>query len=77
MKKVKKIAEKYGFRTEEVSAKTGERVEDSIKTFGMEVAKAKLEKMGVPWSSPSVSNNSNNFSSTPSGTTNSAVSVQS
>jgi hypothetical protein len=34
-----------------VSAKTGEKVYDAIKDFGITIAKAKLEKMGMSWSS--------------------------
>jgi hypothetical protein len=51
-----------------VSAKSGEKVYDSIKDFGIAIAKAKLEKMGVPWST--VNNG-------PSYTPSSAVSINS
>jgi hypothetical protein len=52
-----------------VSAKTGEKVHEAIKDFGIAIAKAKMEKMGVSWSTasstpsisppPVVSNSSN------------------
>lgn len=51
IKRIKKMAEKNGYITEEVSAKTGEKVDESIKKFGIAIAKAKMEKMGISWSS--------------------------
>lgn len=64
---MKKITEKYGYITENVSAKTGEKVYDAIKDFGIVIAKAKMEKMGVSWSSsspqPAFTPSPNSFSS--------------
>lgn len=65
MQRIKKMAEKNGYITEEVSAKTGEKVDDSIKKFGIAIAKAKMEKMGISWSS-SGSFNPSSQSTTPS-----------
>jgi hypothetical protein len=64
--RIKKMAEKNGYITEEVSAKTGEKVYDSIKNFGMGIARAKMEKSGFNWyanspsTTPSLTNNSSN-----------------
>lgn len=55
MQRIKKIVDKYSYSTENVSAKTGEKVYDSIKNFGIAIAKSKLEKMGVSWSTVSSS----------------------
>lgn len=44
-----KLVEKYGYSTTEVSAKTGDKVYDSIKDFGIAIAKSKMEKMGMSW----------------------------
>ena len=74
MQRIKKISEKYNYLTENVSAKTGERVQEAIKDFGIAIAKAKMEKMGVSWSTasstpsispPPVISNSNNNSVSP------------
>jgi len=43
------MAEKNGYITEEVSAKTGDKVHDTIKNFGMNIARAKMEKSGLNW----------------------------
>lgn len=43
------MAEKYGYISEEVSAKTGNKVYDSIKNFGIDIAKEKMEKLGISW----------------------------
>jgi hypothetical protein len=40
---------------EEVSAKTGEKVFDSIKDFGVSIARAKMEKLGLISPSPTPS----------------------
>jgi len=62
--RIKKMAEKHGYTNEEVSAKTGEKVYDSIKDFGIAIARAKMEKNGINWFANSPSNaptaNSNN-----------------
>jgi len=39
MQRINKLAEKYGYINEEVSAKTGLKVYDSIKKFGIDIAK--------------------------------------
>jgi len=58
------MAEKHGYTTEEVSAKTGEKAYDSIKDFGIAITRAKMEKNGINWFANSPSNaptaNSNN-----------------
>lgn len=66
------MADKLGYITEEVSAKTGDKVFDSIKNFGITIARAKMEKNGVSWfaNSPQVapgssSNNNSSYSSQP------------
>lgn len=59
------MAEKNGYITEEVSAKTGEKVYDSIKNFGMGIARAKMEKSGFNWyanSSSTATSQTNNSS---------------
>lgn len=48
--------EKYGYSSTEVSAKTGDKVYDSIKDFGIAIAKAKMEKLGMSWFGSGVSN---------------------
>jgi len=63
--RIRKMAEKNGYITEEVSAKTGEKVYDSIKNFGMGIARAKMEKSGFNWyaNSPSTTSSLTNNSS--------------
>jgi GTPase SAR1 family protein len=58
MKRIKNIAEKYNYISEEVSAKTGEKVFDSIKNFGIAIAKAKMEKSGILWNTSTNTGNS-------------------
>ena len=55
--RIKKLVEKYSYLSEEVSAKTGTKVYDSIKNFGIDIAKEKMEKSGINWYS---SNNPTN-----------------
>ena len=38
-----------------MSAKTGEKVYDTIKNFGMKIVKSKMEGKGMAWSTPSSS----------------------
>ncbi len=61
------MAEKNGYLTEEVSAKSGDKVHDAIKNFGISIARAKMEKSGLYWFANSTAPTS--FSSTPSSTT--------
>ena len=49
MQRISKFTEKYGFNTVEVSAKNWDKVYESIKDFGIGIAKAKMEKMGISW----------------------------
>ena len=47
--RITKMADKHGYIVEEVSAKTGDKVYDSIKNFGIGIARAKMEKNGMNW----------------------------
>ena len=64
------MAEKYGFATEEVSAKTGEKVFECIRDLGVGIAKTKMEKSGLTWYTQQP-NNSNAEKSGNTGNTNS------
>lgn len=64
------MAEKNGYTTEEVSAKTGDKVYDSIKNFGMSIARAKMQKSGLNWyanssMSATISSNSSSTATQP------------
>ena len=49
-----------------MSAKTGDNVYETIKTFGMEIAKNKMEKQGINWFASSPGDVTRSGSSQPS-----------
>jgi hypothetical protein len=69
--RIKNLADKNGYITEEVSAKTGDKVYDSIKNFGIAIARAKMEKNGINWYAnsgqvtPTLTNNSSSSNQPP------------
>jgi hypothetical protein len=49
IQRINKLVEQHGFIHIEVSAKTGDKVYESIRDFGIGIAKTKMERLGISW----------------------------